>query len=73
MKKSRKLVLHRETLHALELRGVAGGDHTGPHPTMICPRTRYCDDGTYNSCPNTMENCSAADYCETGGGCTSIC
>ena len=75
MKKSRKLVLHRETLHSMELRGVAGGDHTTFHPsqicTNICPRTRYCDDGTYNGCPNTMENCSADTYCETGGACST--
>jgi len=73
MKKSRKLVLHRETLHAMELRGVAGGTL---EPTMN-PRCNlgpsvWCNEGTYGECTtnNTYEFCSH-DYCQTGGACTT--
>jgi hypothetical protein len=69
MKKSRKLVLHRETLHALELRGVAGAVLT-PTLGLYCQggiKTQLCNGDTYGYCPNTMENCSAPGFCETGG------
>ena len=70
MKKSRKLVLHRETLHSMELRGVAGGytSVAGNVCSTPCLRTRYCDEGTYDGCPNTYENCSYT--CTSGGACT---
>ncbi len=71
MKKSRKLVLHRETLHAMDLRGVAGG-YTNTLATRACSdpciQSRKCDDGTYNGCLNTYENCS--NGCTSGGACT---
>lgn len=70
MKKNRKLVLHRETLHGLELRGVSGAVtyslrcQTGSGTTT--------DGDTYGYCPNTMENCSAVNFCQTGGtACTN--
>lgn len=71
MKKTRKLVLHRETLHSMDLRGVAGGlertlaTRACSNP---CIQTRYCDTGTYDGCPNTYENCS--NTCTSGGACT---
>jgi len=71
MKKSRKLLLHRETLHGLELRGVAGAALT---VTLRCDggtRTTVCNEDTYGYCGNTMENCSAAGYCGTGGACST--
>jgi hypothetical protein len=70
MKKTRKLLLHRETLHGLELRGVAGAAltyvrcGTGAH-------TNLCGGDTYGNCGNTYENCSAENYCGTGGACST--
>jgi hypothetical protein len=72
MKKTRKLVLHRETLHSLELRGVAGG---GPGTWGLnCTQqggSDWCNEGTYGDCGNSLENCSAENYCETGGACST--
>jgi hypothetical protein len=67
--KKRKLILHRETLHAMDLRGVAGGAIiSGNRCTTPCLRTVYCDQGSYDTCTaNTLENCS--NLCETGGAC----
>jgi len=66
MKKSRKLVLNRETLHGLELRGVAGAVTLG-----IRCQTDTTNE-TYGWCGgNTMENCSAINYCATGGACST--
>lgn len=70
MKKSRKLVLHRETLHAMELRGVAGAAF-GPTMTPLCGggASRWCNEGSYGDCPQTYEVCSQA--CTTGGACST--
>ena len=70
MKKSRKLVLHRETLHSMDLRGVAGGYTTQATRACSnpCLNTRECDTGTYDGCQNTYENCS--NTCTSGGACT---
>jgi len=71
MKKSRKLVLHRETLHGLELRNASGAALT---ITRLCQggtKSDLCNGDTYGYCPNTYENCSAIDYCATGGACTT--
>ena len=70
MKKNRKLVLHRETLHGLELRGVAGAALTISLRCQGGGGTTTTGGDTYGYCPNTMENCSAANYCQTGGACT---
>jgi hypothetical protein len=73
MKKSRKLVLHRETLHGLELRDVAGAVITRTI-SLRCQTgggSNLCNGDTYGDCPNTMENCSAIDFCATGGACTT--
>lgn len=74
MKKNRKLVLHRETLHTMELRGIAGAV-IGPTLGLYCQtsvKTVLCNGDTYGYCPNTMENCSAVNYCQTGGtACTN--
>lgn len=70
MKKSRKLVLHRETLHSMDLSGVAGG-YTSVATRVCsnpCIESRYCDGSTYGYCPNTYENCSYT--CTSGGACT---
>jgi hypothetical protein len=72
MKKSRKLILHRETLHSMELRGVAGGvPGSLNNCTDICLTAPDCNENTYGYCPNTYENCSRAPYCATGGACPS--
>ncbi|HYC92889.1 MAG TPA: hypothetical protein VEO54_27015 [Thermoanaerobaculia bacterium] len=73
MKKSRKLILHRETLHSMELRGVAGADFApSQYCTTACQRTTVCDgEETYGYCPNTYENCSVQPYCQTGGACST--
>lgn len=70
MKKSRKLVLHRETLHTMELRGVAGG-LLAPTMTPRCGlgHTAWCNEGSYGDCPGTYEVCS--DGCTTGGACST--
>ena len=71
MKKSRKLVLHRETLHSMDLRGVAGGIERTMATRACsnpCIQSRYCEEGTYDGCPNTYENCSYT--CTSGGACT---
>jgi hypothetical protein len=70
MKKNRKLVLHRETLHGLELRGVAGAALTVSLRCQTGSGTTTNGD-TYGYCPNTLENCSAVNYCQTGGACTA--
>ena len=75
MKKSRKLVLSRETLHSLELRGVAGGALT----------YGLCTEGTGTATTgqsNSVYGCTTAttatvdcqsSYCSTGGACTVSC
>jgi hypothetical protein len=71
MKKTRKLVLHRETLHGLELRSVAGAALT---VTIRCDggtRTTVCNEDTYGYCLDTYEACSGVNYCQTGGACTT--
>jgi hypothetical protein len=72
MKKSRKLILSRETLHSLELRGVAGGALSyGP-----------CGGGTGTSTTGESNSVNGCDTfgalcqsrrCETGGACTVGC
>ena len=71
--KKRKLILHRETLHAMDLRGVAGGTViSGNRCSVPCLRTVYCNEGSYDTCTaNSYENCSAYASCETGGACST--
>jgi hypothetical protein len=54
MKKTRKLVLHRETLHSMELRSVADGSTYG-----YCPNT-------YENCSYT---CTSGGACTLEGSC----
>jgi natural product precursor len=70
MKKNRKLVLNRETLHSLELRRVAGGwgqslalcgGGTGTATTNTS--------NTVNGCYTNTVDCQSS-YCTTGGACT---
>lgn len=70
MKKARKLILHRETLHTMELRGVAGAASIAPTCTQQ-GATRLCNEGSYGDCPLTFEVCSADTYCATGGACST--
>ena len=72
MKKNRKLVLNRETLHSLELRGVAGGglsyglcgEGTGTQTTGAS--------NSVNGCTTASNNCQSSN-CTTGGACTVSC
>lgn len=69
-KKERKLVLNRETLRSLDLRGVAGGGAS----LALCgggTGTMYCDSGSYGLCVDSQLNCS--NGCTSGGACTSAC
>ena len=73
-KNARKLVLHRETLHSLELRGVSGGATAGP----VCNTMMPCGTGGTGTCDNTYDTCQAtlfgcSNYCATGGACTTSC
>ena len=84
MKKSRKLVLSRETLHSLELRGVAGGaltyglctEGTGTATTGQSNSVYGCTTaGTgYTTGYDTYQGCTtggacSGDSCSCGGGC----
>lgn len=66
MKKSRKLVLSRETLHSLELRGVAGGASLAVCTTLqgTTSNTNTSNTGTYTTGYDTYA------YCTTGGACS---
>lgn len=75
MKKTRKLVLSRETLHSLELRGVAGGaltfglcgEGTGTRTTGESNSVYGC----YTATTVTVD-CQSSQ-CSTGGACTVTC
>lgn len=75
MKKNRKLVLNRETLHSLELRGVAGGglsyglcgEGTGTATTGASNSVLGCTVAT------TVTNDCQSSNCTTGGACTVSC
>jgi len=66
MKKSRKLILNRETLHSLELRSVAGRGLSYGLCGEGAGTTRY----TNTSNPITVFGCNTevcSDFCATGG------
>jgi hypothetical protein len=70
MKKNRKLVLNRETLHSLELRNVAGG--WGQSLGLCGETTGTATTNTSNSvngCNSVGANCQSA-VCTSGGACT---
>jgi len=66
MKKTRKLILSRETLHSLELRNVAGGQSLGPCGELggTTVDTNKSNTGSYTTGNNTYA------YCGTGGACS---
>ena len=75
MKKNRKLVLHRETLHSLELRNVAGaasiavcGTLAGTTVNTNTSNTSHTGYGNSGYTCDTYGACS--DGCTTGGACT---
>jgi len=72
MKKTRKLVLNRETLHSLELRGVAGA---GSYAVCTTLQTTTRETNTSNTYTGTGITCDTAgvcsDGCTTGGACTT--
>jgi hypothetical protein len=75
MKKTRKLILTRETLHSLELGGVAGGaltyglctEGTGTRTTGESNSNFGCTTAT-----TVTVNCQSSE-CATGGACTVSC
>jgi hypothetical protein len=75
MKKSRKLILSRETLHSLDLRGIAGGarsvglctEGTGTRTTGESNSVYGCTTATTNTV-----DCQSSQ-CTTGGACTVAC
>lgn len=67
MRKSRKLVLHRETLHSLELRNVAGAASLAVCGTLQGTTQTTGTSNTYNP---TFYDCATevcSDFCATGG------
>lgn len=80
MKRSRKLVLSRETLHSLELRNVAGAGSIAVCTTMqTVTRTTNTSNPTVSYGPgctgyNTYNDCTtggacSGDSCSCGGSC----
>jgi hypothetical protein len=69
MKKSRKLILSRETLHSLELRDVSGAAQT----LLACGGgTTTRDTNTSNPTGFTCDtNGVCSSDCSTGGACTT--
>ena len=75
MKKSRKLVLNRETLHSLDLRNVAGGGSYAVCGTLarttVTTNTSNTSDTGYGTTGYTCDTYGAcSDDCTTGGACT---
>jgi hypothetical protein len=72
MKKSRKLVLNRETLHSLDLRDVTGA---GSYAVCTTLAGTTQTTNTSNSYTATAMTCGTAnicsDSCSTGGACTT--
>ena len=73
MKKSRKLVLNRETLHSLDLRDVAGAMLSlGPCTTLATTTRETNTSNTYTGTGITCDtNGLCSDKCTTGGACTT--
>lgn len=71
MKKTRKLVLNRETLHSLELRNVAGGASLGPCGTFAgtTQDTNTSNTDSYTTGYGTYNNCTTGGAC-SGGTCS---
>lgn len=70
MKKS-KLVLHRETLHSLELRGVAGAASLGPCGTLAgtTSNTNTSNTDSYTTGYDSYAHCTTGGAC-SGGTCS---
>jgi hypothetical protein len=71
MKKTRKLILSRETLHSLELRNVAGGVSFGPCGTLAGTTvdTNRSNTDSYTTGNGTYNNCTTGGAC-SGGTCS---
>lgn len=66
MKKTRKLVLNRETLHSLELRHVAGGASLAVCGTLAGTTVNTNTSNTYTY----TTGYDSQDECTSGGACT---
>jgi len=72
MKKSRKLVLNRETLHSLDLRGVAGAGSYAVCTTLAGTTRETNTSNTYGGTGYTCDTAGVcSDGCSTGGACTT--
>jgi len=76
MKKSRKLVLSRETLHSLELRGVTGAASLAVCGTLAGTTvdTNKSNTDSYTTGYDTYQGCTtggacSGDSCSCGGTC----
>lgn len=76
MKKSRKLVLSRETLHSLDLRNVAGAASLAVCGTLqgTTSNTNTSNTGSYTTGYDTYNDCTtggacSGDSCSCGGTC----
>lgn len=74
MKKTRKLLLNRETLHSLELRDVAGAGSYAVCGTLAGTTKTTSASNSWTSYGDTGFTCETAgacsDGCTTGGACT---
>jgi len=76
MKKSRKLVLNRETLHSLELRNVAGAASLAVCTTLqgTTVTSNTSNTGSYTTGYDTYNDCTtggacSGESCSCGGTC----
>ena len=71
MKKTRKLILSRETLHSLELRNVAGGASLGACGTFAGTTvdTNTSNTDSYTTGYDTYNACTTGGAC-SGGSCS---
>ena len=71
MKKTRKLILSRETLHSLELRNVAGAASLGPCGELggTTVDTNRSNTNTYTTGYNTYNDCGTGGTC-SGASCS---
>lgn len=72
MKKTRKLILNRETLHSLELRNVAGGASLAVCGTLqgTTVNTNTSNTGSYTTGYNTYNHCTTGGACSVGEECS---
>jgi len=71
MKKTRKLVLNRETLHSMELRSVAGAGSIAVCTTLAGTTQTTGASNTYVSWGPGCTGYTSDDSCTTGGACST--